>query len=141
MPAATRSLTLPDRYPFWRPSVVPKATALLPTLCTATRPAWPSRSTPSERFLALDFADSLAASVSPILFVSSDDPPVLLIHGDADRLVPIRNSEDMHAALLEAGVTTEFITIPDAGHGFRGDDAERARVAVVEWFETHLKGK
>ena len=96
---------------------------------------------PSDRFPALDFADSLAASVSPILFASSDDPPVLLIHGDADRLVPISNSEIMHAALLEAGVKTEFITIPDAGHGFRGDDAERARVAVVEWFETHLKGK
>ncbi len=95
---------------------------------------------PSARFPALDFADSLAASVSPILFVSSDDPPVLLIHGDADRLVPIRNSEVMHAALLEAGVTTDFITITGAGHGFRDADAERARVALVAWFETHLIG-
>jgi len=95
---------------------------------------------PSERFPALDFPDSLAASISPILFVSQDDPPVLLIHGDADQLVPIRNSEVMYAALREAGVTTEFIAIPHAGHGFRGDDSERARAALVEWFEKYLVG-
>ena len=42
---------------------------------------------PSERFPALDFAEDQAASISPILFASSDDPPTLLIHGDADMLV------------------------------------------------------
>src|SRR5205085_1705683 len=37
-------------------------------------------------FPALDFDRSLAASISPILFVTPDDPPTLLIHGDADPL-------------------------------------------------------
>jgi dipeptidyl aminopeptidase/acylaminoacyl peptidase len=95
---------------------------------------------PSERFPALDFPDSLAAAISPILFASADDPPVLLIHGDADELVPISNSEIMYDALRRVGVVTEFITIPGARHGFRGDDAERARAAVVAWFERHLVG-
>src|SRR6185503_12413966 len=64
---------------------------------------------PSKDFPALDFPADQAASVSPILFVSSDDPPTLLIHGDADKLVPISHSERIHAALKAAGVATEFV--------------------------------
>ena len=94
---------------------------------------------PSERFPALDFPDSLAASVSPILFVSSDDPPTLLVHGDADELVSISNSEEMYDALREARVETDFIVIEGAGHGFRRpDDNARAREAMVAWFVEHL---
>ncbi len=59
---------------------------------------------PSERFPALDFPADQAAAISPIRFVSDDDPPVLLIHGDADELVPIRNSEALTAELDRVGV-------------------------------------
>ncbi|MYD99589.1 MAG: alpha/beta hydrolase [Gammaproteobacteria bacterium] len=37
---------------------------------------------PNDRFPALDFDPALAADVSPINFVSEDDPPVLMVHGD-----------------------------------------------------------
>jgi acetyl esterase/lipase len=97
---------------------------------------------PSERFPALDFAPDLAPSVSPILFVSADDPPTLLIHGDADRLVPIDHSQRIHAALREAGVTTEFITIPGGNHGFNNPEHnQRASAAMVAWFERFLVRK
>lgn len=94
---------------------------------------------PNERFPALDFEDSLAPAISPIRFVTPDDPPTLLIHGDADELVPIRNSEILYESLQEAGVESEFITIPGADHGFRNpEDRARADAAMVEWFVEHL---
>ena len=97
---------------------------------------------PSRRFPALDFPDSLAAGISPILFVTPDDPPTLLIHGDADRLVNIRNSEVMYEALQGASVESDFIVISGGGHGFRrSEDRRRAREAMVEWFDRHLRGE
>ena len=98
---------------------------------------------PSKEFPALEFADDLAASVSPILFVSSDDPPTLLIHGDADKLVPIAHSQRIHAALEDAGVTTDFVTIPGGTHGFAGnaEHNRRASELMVAWFERHLLRK
>jgi acetyl esterase/lipase len=94
---------------------------------------------PSDRFPALDFPAEQAPSVSPILFVSPDDPPTLLIHGDADQLVPILQSQLIFDALKKAGVTTDFITIPGGNHGFTNPEhSRRATEAMVAWFEQHL---
>jgi len=95
---------------------------------------------PSERFPALDFSEDQAASISPILFASSDDPPTLLIHGDADMLVNVQNSEVMFDALQGKRVESELIIIPGGDHGFRlTADRERAQQAMVEWFDQHLR--
>jgi len=98
---------------------------------------------PSEQFPALDFKPDLAESVSPILFVSKDDPPTLLIHGDADKLVPISHSQRIHTALKDAGVPTEFVTIPGGTHGFAGnpDHNRQATELMVAWFERYLLKK
>jgi acetyl esterase/lipase len=97
---------------------------------------------PSERFPALDFPAAEAPSVSPIDFVSKGDPPVLLIHGDADLLVPITHSERMRAALAAAGVTVDFVTIHGGDHGFtKPADSQRAMALTVSWFERYLLPK
>ena len=75
------------------------------------------------------------------MFVSSDDPPTLLVHGDQDELVNISNSKIIYEELQKANVTTEFITIPGAGHGFRGEAAKQANAAMVSWFENTLLKK
>ena len=95
---------------------------------------------PNERFPALDFPPAEAAAVSPVRFASADDPPVLLIHGDQDALVPLSASESMHAALKAAGASSELIVIEGARHGFRGAAQEQAREATVAFFERHLVG-
>ena len=92
----------------------------------------------SERFPAVGFEPTEAAAYSPLLHVSPDDPPTLLIHGDQDGLVNIRHSHLMYEALQADGVESKFIIIEGAGHGFRGADAERATAAMVDWFERHL---
>ena len=91
------------------------------------------------RFPALNFEKEKAADISPILFVTPDDPPTLLIHGDADELVNISHSQKMFAAMQEHKIKSKFITLPGAGHGFRDADAAKAQAALVEWFEETLK--
>jgi len=96
---------------------------------------------PGQRFPALNFEKEKAADISPILFVTPDDPPTLLIHGDADTTVNISHSQNMFKALQEAKVKSEFITLPGAGHGFRGADAEKASAALLAWFQQTLNPK
>ena len=94
---------------------------------------------PSERFPALDFAPELAESISPVLFVSPDDPPTLLIHGDADRLVNVSHSQRMFAALQAAGVESDFVTIPGGDHGFTNPEHRaEAQALMVAWFDRLL---
>jgi acetyl esterase/lipase len=94
-----------------------------------------------DRFSALDFDPKLADSVSPVLFVTSDDPPTLLIHGDKDDLVKLDQSQRILAEFRKEKVASELIVIEGAGHGFVGKDGERASDALVDWFETHLAAK
>ena len=98
----------------------------------------PASGTVLDRFPALNYDKEKAADYSPIMFVTSDDPPTLLIHGDKDELVNISNSKIIYEAFQKANVKTDFITIPGAGHGFRGEDAKKATAAMVSWFEQTL---
>ena len=98
----------------------------------------PPSGTVLDRFPALNFEKEKAADYSPIVFVTPDDPPTLLIHGDKDQLVNISNSQIIFDALKKNNVKTDFITIPGADHGFRGEDAKRAMAATVSWFEQTL---
>ncbi len=80
---------------------------------------------------------------SPIHYVSADDPPTLLIHGDSDAIVPIDHSIKLAAKLKQAGVTVEVLTVPGGGHGalFPGKAANAPDfvAAAVEWFDRHLQ--
>jgi acetyl esterase/lipase len=59
----------------------------------------------------------VARRVSPLMYVRRDLPPTLTIHGDADPTVPYAHATKLHAALQQAGATTELVTIPKGGHG------------------------
>ncbi|WP_165224036.1 alpha/beta hydrolase [Aquisphaera insulae] len=78
--------------------------------------------------------------ISPANHASSDDPPVLIHHGDADKLVPIQQSEEVVAKLKAAGVEAVLVPHKDAQHGWQGMDKDLA--AFADWFDAHLrKGK
>jgi dipeptidyl aminopeptidase/acylaminoacyl peptidase len=53
-----------------------------------------------------------------VTYVSPDDPPFLLLHGQRDGFVPLVQSELMKAALEREGVPVEFIIVKNAGHDF-----------------------
>jgi acetyl esterase/lipase len=78
-----------------------------------------------------------AAKASPITYVSRDDPPMLLVHGDADPLVPWQQSEELDAALRKSGVEATLHIVKGGGHG-NGFGPE-VQQAVNVFFERHLK--
>jgi acetyl esterase/lipase len=59
----------------------------------------------------------IAKRVSPLTYVRKDLPPILSIHGDADPTVPYQHAVKLNAALQQAGVASELVTIPKGGHG------------------------
>jgi carboxymethylenebutenolidase len=67
-------------------------------------------------------------------------PPTLILHGDADSVVPVREARKLAAALDEWQTPYEAKIYPGAGHGFRGNDAEDAWKRTREFLARHLKG-
>ena len=64
-----------------------------------------------------------AAKASPTTYVSKDDPPFLIMHGDQDFEVPFQQSELLADALKKAGVDVTFVPMKGASHGFGGAQA------------------
>jgi len=57
------------------------------------------------------------ASVSPVTYVAKTNPPIFMVHGDADPTVPYEESVDLNKRLVAAGVKTKFITVEGGQHG------------------------
>lgn len=93
---------------------------------------------------ALDFDTTMAASVSPVTFASSDDPPTLLIHGTRDFVVAQWQSEKMYAALQENQVVSRLVIYEGMMHGSsyggKGKFLEQGNREMLDWFGRHLLG-
>ena len=76
---------------------------------------------------------------SPLEYVSKDDPPFLLFHGDKDTLVRIDNSQKLKKKLQEVGVAAELVTMEGEGHGWGGEKMTRTLNQTVRFFEEKLK--
>ncbi len=61
-------------------------------------------------------APEIWTQASPLTWIDGSEPPFLIIHGEADRSIPIEQSQTFAAALQAAGVQTELMLIPDATH-------------------------
>lgn len=59
----------------------------------------------------------LSKSLSPMSYIDKNDPKFLVIHGDADPVVPYCQSEFFAKALKDKGVLEDFITVPGGNHG------------------------
>jgi acetyl esterase/lipase len=80
-----------------------------------------------------------AKVASPITYVSKDDPPFLIIHGDKDMIVPYDQSERLTKALKAAGVDVLLVKVEGGGHGgFRNPEIPRR---VRQFFDKHLRGQ
>ena len=77
------------------------------------------------------------ARANPITYVTDDDPPFLIVHGDQDRLVPHHQSLLLARALKKSGVSCDLHIIEGAGHGF-GRNPDVAKL-VDTFFDKVLK--
>ena len=78
-----------------------------------------------------------AIAASPINYVSPSAPPFHIQHGTRDRLVPITQSEALHAALVAAGADSTLVAIEGADHCFWGVSGE----GIVERDIAFLRAK
>ncbi|MBI2926640.1 MAG: alpha/beta hydrolase [Verrucomicrobia bacterium] len=96
------------------------------------KPAFGPRSdTPEER-------QKLGKEISPVYFITSNLPPTLIIHGDADKLVPIQQAESFIAKAKEAGVNAKLVVKEGKAHGWPDIAADLPTLA--DWFDEHLRG-
>lgn len=103
-----------------------------------------------EAFVGAPYAEKprLYRDASPIAYVTKDDPPFMLVHGENDAIVAIAQSERMLEALKKAGVEASLLRVKNAAHGltptFGGPvSPSRAEVddAVFKFLDKHLKTK
>jgi acetyl esterase/lipase len=87
---------------------------------------------------ASELLEKLAA-ISPALLVTDRAPPFLIIHGDADPVVPLKQSEKLLAALRAANVPAELIVKKGGGHPWL-TIPEEVQV-MAEWFDKQLAEK
>jgi acetyl esterase/lipase len=112
-------------------------------------------------------ADKVQAA-NPLRYVTAADPPMMILHGGSDPLVPHNQGEQLYMALNKACLESAFISLPKAGHGpwngFLTDDATREAATirstsaagcavvnptpftpswktVIEFLDKHLRGK
>lgn len=89
-----------------------------------------------ERITDQEKRREIGRKISPITHVSADDPPTLIIHGDADHLVPIQQAELAIDKLKAAGVNAKLVVKPGAKHGW--DKLPDDMKLVADWFDGHL---
>ena len=63
----------------------------------------------------------IGRAISPVYHVTKDSAPALIVHGDADKLVPIQQAELMVEAYKKADVPCELVVKKGAAHGWKGD--------------------
>jgi dipeptidyl aminopeptidase/acylaminoacyl peptidase len=89
--------------------------------------------------------DPLLQTYSPVTYITPDDPPFLILHGDRDEVVPLEQSQILYDKLKAAGVPVEMTVVKNAGHGFLpvGGDIQPSMPElvqmVVNFFDKYLK--
>jgi acetyl esterase/lipase len=87
----------------------------------------------------------LAAQASPLERIDGDEPPFLMVVGDADPTTPVSLHEAFREEVLEKGGEAELVVLPGVKHGFGygvTSDAQKKTLALVEPFlEKTIGGK
>jgi acetyl esterase/lipase len=85
------------------------------------------------------FQDEVLKSISPYFFISEKTPPICIIHGTADELVPFSQSVSFIAKLMEYNTPYLFVPREGKGHGWPTDSTDFA--AFSKWFDRYLLSK
>jgi acetyl esterase/lipase len=80
---------------------------------------------------------TIGRDTSPIYHVTEDLPPILIVHGDADTLTPLEQSQWFQAKALEAGRPIELVVHRNGRHGWPSMVFDIRRFAL--WFDRHLR--
>jgi dipeptidyl aminopeptidase/acylaminoacyl peptidase len=80
--------------------------------------------------------------LSPLTRIDRVKAPTIVLHGANDTNVPVIEAEQVVESLKKRNVPVEYVLFPDEGHGWRKTPNRiRSTVAIVKFFERHLKGQ
>lgn len=98
---------------------------------------------PYSKLIAARLGEDQAAceAVSPVTYISPDNPPFLILHGDRDTLVPYAQSAELSERLTKAGVACVLQRLPGAGHGGPLFTSPSVLKLATDFFDKHLQGR
>ena len=83
------------------------------------------------------------AAASPVTYISPEDPPFLIIHGDKDSIVPVEQAYVLDEQLKNAGVPSELVIVRNGSHSIDGENIspteEEISNLLIAFLEKHLK--
>ncbi len=89
-----------------------------------------------------DAAPELYRQASPVTYARKDSTPLMILHGTADKTVPLSQSERLATALKEAGAPVALHIIKDAPHTFHLEPKQQdLRPVVLGFFDKHLRAQ
>jgi len=92
-----------------------------------------------------DVESEIIKEASPVTWVSPDDPPFLIMHGDSDNVVLFEQSRELYDKLVAAGVEASLVTVQNAGHEFvqvgGAISPSRSEITcmIADFFDRYLK--
>jgi acetyl esterase/lipase len=98
-----------------------------------------------EVFGVTDAASQVLKLASPVSYISRDDPPFLIMQGDKDVVVPLRQSQTLYNRLIAGGVNAALVIVKNAGHSFiqTGGVMAPSRAEIIamtaDFFDKYLK--
>lgn len=115
-------------------------TVAAPTHLTSLGPAHDRPSSPASLLVGGPLAEfrEAAQRASPLSYVSADDPPCLVMHGDRDESIPPAQSVALDAALRAAGVDSTLVILEGTAHAPALDRGTPAGRALVEFLDRTL---
>ena len=96
-------------------------------------------------FGVTESSSQIIVRASPVTYVSSDDPPFLIVQGENDTLVPPSQSETLYQHLTAAGVPATLVMVENAGHGLKpvggAMSPSRSEITqiIADFFDERLK--
>ncbi len=86
-----------------------------------------------------------AAALSPTELLRPDSPPILLLHGEKDNILPAAYSIDLYNHGKKIGADVKLLLVKNAKHGFSGKNIQPSMAQInkyaVDYIVSHLTGK
>ena len=86
-----------------------------------------------------DTPEDIQRSASPLRYLSQDDPPLLILHGDQDGVVPLDQSRLLHERYQQAGLISELHVLHGAGHGGRPFKDQASYELIKDFLTRYLR--
>jgi acetyl esterase/lipase len=74
---------------------------------------------------------------SPVTYITKNDPPFFIIHGEIDIQIPIDQSKNFYKSLQAAGIESSIKTVPNVGHG--GKEFNNYFTEYLAFFDKYLR--